>query len=326
MVQEPEAEARKGDGEAMTRSDSAQTAPAATQIDGDTECQMEDVTKSVKSRATIGESSKSRKDFNELQTEKPGVRKSKSWFTFRRQPSKLSLTAAAEETGKKVTEAQYLQAQSPSPEANASPASGTSIDGPQRQQEPEQSPPAAPIPIKSPNMGNPRSATGSWFGSLSKTQTQIAQTEADSGPACGLTPLDNGRSIPSSPESKATSGQSIWFTPQNAPRPPLEHIPSGPSSMDVKTPVQQEPPMVPAMISAPEMELVSAIQSEVKLSALNPSTSRFAIAAPLLGRPKVPLKTAVSRKETAQSEKVALPATTGSGMWLPNAQSRIREN
>lgn len=57
----------------------------------------------------------------------------------------------------------------------------------------------------------------------------------------------------------------------------------------------------------PEMELVSSQHVDARLSDLNPSTSRFMLSMPLLGRPKVPLGEAIKKnhEERESGEKVA---------------------
>lgn len=95
------------------------------------------------------------------------------------------------------------------------------------------------------------------------------------------------------------SSKSIWFVPQPARRPSIEPVSSesGPSSADVKTPTLQDFPCDEQ--AQVKMEVVSNSKScddangkgEVRMSDLNPSTSRFTLQMPLpyLGRPKVPL-------------------------------------
>ena len=76
-------------------------------------------------------------------------------------------------------------------------------------------------------------------------------------------------------------------------------VPSEPSSLDVKTPVLPDSPTIAKPV--PQMEVVSAHKAEAKMSTLNPSTSRFTLSMPLLGRPKVPLDKALLETDTTDS-------------------------
>lgn len=140
--------------------------------------------------------------------------------------------------------------------------------------------PSVPIPIdkrhETESLKSNNSSSLGWFGSLSKRQPN-PQADDRQGPE--LSPERNIQPI--------TPQRSIWFTPQSPPNTDAQRTPSGPSSLgDQESSGASSPPLAAAK---PMPELVSSQTSEIKLSALNPSTSRFTLSMPLLGRPKVPL-------------------------------------
>lgn len=140
--------------------------------------------------------------------------------------------------------------------------------------------PSTPIPIdKRPDaesLNSNNSPSLGWFGSLSKRQPN-ALADDRQGPE--LSPERNIQPV--------TPQRSVWFTPQSPPNSDAQSMPSGPSSLgDQESTGASSPPLAAA---TPMPELVSSQTSEIKLSALNPSTSRFTLSMPLLGRPKVPL-------------------------------------
>ncbi|KAF8060266.1 hypothetical protein FPV67DRAFT_338410 [Lyophyllum atratum] len=135
--------------------------------------------------------------------------------------------------------------------------------------------------------------------------TSIASTSVSPTPAPAPTDFP--------PPQPQTPVRRSWFTssPSPAPRPEL-HGPqtsasnSIPSSIDeevpalsVVTPPSSSPPTSPSIISSPSTQSNGGT-GRARLSSLNPSTSRFTLSIPLLGRAKMPLETAVA---VAQSEE-----------------------
>ncbi|KLO18683.1 hypothetical protein SCHPADRAFT_899478 [Schizopora paradoxa] len=118
--------------------------------------------------------------------------------------------------------------------------------------------------------------------------------------------------------------RSIWFTPQTPPPlPQLQHTPSMPLSIDEDPSRPSTPESSPP--APPLPTVTSTHSSEPKLSSLNPSTSRFTLSVPLLGRSKVPIdKVAEQSKlatevETATSIVEDTPAQASSDTQDANA-------
>ncbi|KAG6872506.1 hypothetical protein C0995_009262 [Termitomyces sp. Mi166 len=190
------------------------------------------------------------------------------------------------------------------------------------------------VPFPSVDTSTPSPRKSSWFGSLSRakgraqaeqlhrrTVISIVSTEAAPGlnappPTVAtvnpppMTPIDAAamplppsqpptpipsppRTIPHQPAPKRS-----WFS---SPRPSTpERSNSVPSSIDDEVPTLAEtPPLSSSPTSIATHAIVTTPSSDTatrrpRLSSLNPSTSRFALNIPLLGRPKVPLDQVVN--------------------------------
>ncbi len=123
-------------------------------------------------------------------------------------------------------------------------------------------------------------------------------------------PVPSQDSSPVTPISNTPSKhRSIWFTPQTPSRPShLQHIPSMPLSIDDNDPSRPSTP-VSSPTAQPVPTITSTQSSEPKLSSLNPSTSRFALSVPLLGRPKVPLDQVLEQSKLATEVENATHST-----------------
>ena len=155
-------------------------------------------------------------------------------------------------------------------------------------------PTSAPIPIDDRHelergLNPSQSPSVSWFGSLSKRQRSARSEEPQISDHSGREQKD----------LSTNTAKSIWFTPQSPPSYREAKTPSGPSSLGEQEPSgANSPPLVKAM-----PELVSTQTSEIRLSALNPSSSRFTLSMPLLGRPKMPLEKALMKTEGQHVEQ-----------------------
>lgn len=264
----------------------------------------------------------------ELGNEHPPAKK--SWFSLRRSPSNQSLTVPDTAQTANIPTLQISTSDPPDVAAGTSETLDLTeniphTESPKEVEEPEPpagsvetpSAPSAPVPIKSrsesarsSHQRAAESPSQGWFGSFSKAQ-KLSVQEDMKHESLAATTMDDQVSV-SSRSGKSSSSRSMWFTPQSPPRSQLEHVPSVPSSLDVKSPVQQNSP--PTDHPIPQMELVSAHKSEAKMSALNPSTSRFTLSMPLLGRPKVPLDKALL--QTATQNTVESSSSTPSKCFI----------
>ncbi|KAI5117815.1 hypothetical protein M0805_004945 [Coniferiporia weirii] len=248
----------------------------------------------------------------------------RSWFPFRQTPSKRSLTVSG------GTQSTSSPADAPLTESPKIIPEQLTIS-PEAVEETMHAPHTPPIPIKlqgegSRGDGYPAPSQG-WFGSLSKTQGKVTQLSPDKNQAVIDSDCDqlshkvctNTDTRASSIEPQQTSGHSIWFTPQNPSSSQADRVPSTPSSLDVKTPTESGSP--PHAKQMPELGLISSHRPEAKLSALNPSSSRFTLSMPLLGRPKVPLSTVISRTDDEKSIVPFSPSSEIDGGILPGPPS-----
>lgn len=192
-----------------------------------------------------------------------------SWFTLGWNPPRQALTA--DESSAQVTG-------SPEPTSIMDPPE-TSIS------------PSAPIPISTRQEKEGVSGPG-WFGSLSK-----AQARSLSEPGTWRGQEEDASADKQSKISDIPSSKSIWFAPQSPPPPVPVRTSSVPSTLDdnASTRVGSPAPGLPAR------EIISTQMSEVNLSALNPSKSRFTLSMPLLGRPKVPLDKALLKVDEVKT-------------------------
>ncbi|KAK0475873.1 hypothetical protein IW261DRAFT_1493422 [Armillaria novae-zelandiae] len=98
--------------------------------------------------------------------------------------------------------------------------------------------------------------------------------------------------MPSQPVDAATASRRSWFGASVSASPPSAR--SIPSSIDEDVPALSTSPLRPE--SPPKRPRVESVSDgkRARLDSLNPSSSRFTISIPLLGRPKVPLEEAMA--------------------------------
>ncbi|KAG6878019.1 hypothetical protein C0993_000800 [Termitomyces sp. T159_Od127] len=186
-----------------------------------------------------------------------------------------------------------------------------------------------PIPFSLPDTPTPSPRKASWFGSLSRARgrakadqlhqptvasvvcTSVKEAAAEQNPppptvtvvnppatppidaaTMPLPPSQPPTPIPSPPRAvpRQPASKRSWFS-----SPTPERTSSVPSSIDEETPAI---PVFTPLSSSPTSIATHAIVTSPsndsntgrpRLSSLNPSTSRFALSIPLLGRPKIPI-------------------------------------
>jgi hypothetical protein len=121
------------------------------------------------------------------------------------------------------------------------------------------------------------------------------------------TDQDDLRSQPQSIPSQKPARR--WFSSSTSPTwPPILRSPLHSSHPSVTSSIDEEVPKIPDTIPPQATTSVTIVPSgdatnPAKLSSLNPSTSRFTLSIPLLGRPKMPLDQAVAVVQNGGASK-----------------------
>jgi hypothetical protein len=150
--------------------------------------------------------------------------------------------------------------------------------------------PKKPQTLEVESASSPRSR--GWFGSISKGKGPMPEPRekneksTEAKPQSAVATDDAvGSTLAVSQEGNYTDSNRL--SPQPQQRPTIkERASTAPSSIDNEVP--PHPESSPIVIPSPE--LVSTQTTDMKLSALNPATSRFALGLPILGRSKAPIE------------------------------------
>ncbi|KIM71500.1 hypothetical protein PILCRDRAFT_17025 [Piloderma croceum F 1598] len=179
--------------------------------------------------------------------------------------------------------------------------------------------------------------------SVPAIDTSISQVPAEPKPAAAIPDTEPPHCPPQQipVQSQAQRG---WFSPSPsaptppAPRPPVSptalsspnshshsnSVASIPSSIDEEVPKLSvlTPPNTPGPVNV--MQNAGGGGGSSKLSSLNPSTGRFMLSIPLLGRPKIPLDQAVAVVAAGGSQKGKSDDTAqGTGAYYRNYSTYV---